>query len=228
MGTDPKASIDAPHRHRSNRRAQALTWTDDCITCQSGVAPRTEERSGMMSTLGRYAHLDVERESGPSVDGSPRYLESYLYREQQGLRGAGRDAQLRGCMRSDLRISGSYLSQRKRCMVGSQPRPSVTRGERLNETYNKKRSGQSIWNPSLQPSFCMISFYLQPLADGIMLMGGLSRLKSVICMTGELFYYPVTGIRSGPKEMAETHGKLVQPEDSHVALRGSRGCVTNR
>ena len=119
----------------------------------------------MMLALG---HASLDADEGPDlVQITDGCVESYLYRERHGSRGAGQSARLWNRVRSDQRISGSYLSQRKGRTVGSQLRPSVTRNERLNEMCKAKRSGQSIGNTSLRPSFWMISFDPQPLADGI-------------------------------------------------------------
>ena len=131
----------------------------DCIIRQSGVALRTKERSrdgGNPGPLHPFRHRARVRTSGrPATD----VWNLICIGSGKGSQALGRDARHRGRMRNGQGISGSYLSQRRRSIVGRQLRPSVTRNERLNETYDAKRPGQAIGNSSLQPGFCTISLY---------------------------------------------------------------------
>ena len=70
----------------------------------------------------------------------------------------------------------------------------------MRHTARNAQGSQLGVRPSAE--FCMISFYLQPLADGIRYkLGGLSPLKSAISVIEELSCYHMTGFRSISKEM---------------------------
>lgn len=61
----------------------------------------------------------------------------------------------------------------------------------MRHTARNAQGSQLGMRPSAE--FCMISFYLQPLADGIRYkLGGLSPLKSAISVIEELSCYHMT------------------------------------